>query len=72
MMELSKIIGAEFEKRHPFADRENEMRTLKIVGFGTWGSDYVADCVVVKGDGDTSMVYLSELPNELKEKAGIN
>jgi hypothetical protein len=72
MMELSKIIGAEFEKRHPFADRENEMRTLQIVGFGTWGSDFVADCVVVKGDGTSAMVYLSELPNELKEMAGIN
>lgn len=72
MMELSKLIGAEFEKRHPFADRENEMRTLKITGFGTWGSDYVADCVVVKGDGTTAMVYLSELPQELKELGNIN
>lgn len=72
MMELSKLIGAEFEKRHPFTDRANEFRTLKIVGFGTWGSDYVADCVVVKGDGDTSMVYLSELPQELKELGNIN
>ena len=72
MMELSKLIGAEFEKRHPFTDRANEFRTLKITGFGTWGGDYVADCVVVKGEGTTSIVYLSELPNELKELAGIN
>lgn len=72
MMELSKLIGAEFEKRHPFADRENEFRTLKITGFGTWGSDYVADCVVIKGDGTTSMVYLSKLPEDLRKKAGLN
>lgn len=72
MMELSKLIGAEFQKRHPFSDRANEFRTLKITGFGNWGGEYVADCAVIEGDGSTSMVYLSELPNELKELAGIN
>lgn len=72
MMELSKIIGAEFQHRHPSADRANEFRTLKITGFGTWGSDYVADCVVIKGEGKTSMVFFSELPKDLRKKAGLN
>jgi hypothetical protein len=60
------LIGQEFWRQHPATDK-NEMRKLRIVGLGFWGADPVADCLVIEGEGTTAMVYISELPQELKE-----
>lgn len=60
------LIGQEFWRQHPATDN-NEMRKLRIVGLGFWGNDPVADCLVIEGEGNTAMVYISELPTELQE-----
>lgn len=69
---LINLIGETFTRRHPSADRENENRTLKITGLGDWGGVNVVDCQVIEGEGTTAMVYVSELPQELLTKAGLN
>lgn len=71
-MALMQLIGETFTKRHPMAEHENETRTLKITGLGDWGGVNVVDCQVIEGRGDWAMVYVSELPEELLTKAGLN
>jgi hypothetical protein len=60
-----KLIGKEFFAKHPAIDK-NEMRKLRITERNFWGNDAVVVCDVIEGEGTWCMVYLSELPDELK------
>lgn len=68
----TKLIGHTFTRRHPSAEYENETRTLKITGLGDWSGCPIVECEVIAGRGDWAMVYVSELPEELLTKAGLN
>jgi len=67
---LAKLIGSTFTRKHPTYSEET--RTLKITGFGSWGNERIVECQVISGRGDWAMVYVSELPEELLTKAGLN
>lgn len=67
---LAKLIGETFTRRHP--SYENETRTLKITGWGSWGNHPIVECEVIQGRGDRAMVYLEELPETLRAKVGMN
>jgi hypothetical protein len=71
-MTYAKLIGETFEYRHPVAEFEKETRTLKIIGVGDWGGSAVVDCEVIAGRGTTAMVFIQELPEELRARAGVN
>jgi hypothetical protein len=63
-----QLIGKEFYKKHPATDN-NQIRKLRITERNFWGNDAVVVCDVIEGDGTWCMIYLSELPEELRAYA---